>query len=87
MENETLGYVKTCIKGVSAQIIVTAWVCVKGGCRLCVRYAGESSLSHSDGRRERERDWWYQALALQRGMDRGGNGEMEINGSSEDKGV
>lgn len=33
------------------------------------------------------RDWWYQALALQRGMDRGGNGEMEINGSSEDKGV
>lgn len=36
---------------------------------------------------ERERNWWYQALALQRGLDRGGNGEMEINGSSEDKGV
>lgn len=89
MENETLGYVKTCIKGVSAQIIVTAWMCVcvceerlPAVCALCWRID-----SFTFRWEERERNWWYQALALQRGMDRGGNGEMEINGSSEDKGV
>lgn len=48
---------------------------------MCIRL--ENQLFHIRG----GRDWWYQALALQRGMDRGGNGEMEINGSSEDKGV
>lgn len=53
----------------------------------CVCIMLENRLFHIQMGGERERDWWYQALALQRGMDRGGNGEMEINGSSEDKGV